>query len=168
VIGSAGVDVLDRGDRVARTIPVRSMYGETLLDERRGRLFVGTISGGITALDARDGRVLFARSLGLVPGSPLAEDEQRGRVYVCTGGAILTLDARDGARRGAIPVRGCDGGMAVDERTGYLFVANSDDPIAASTPWDWLPSWLRRRLPVDVGHPPSAGTGSVSIYDPAR
>lgn len=169
VIGQAGVDLLDRGgERVARTIPVRSVYGETLLDERRERLFVGTISGGITALGARDGRVLFTRSLGLFPGSPLAEDQRRGRVYVCTGGTILTLDPRDGARRGAIPVRGCDSGMAVDERTGYLFVANGDDPVAASTPWSWLPSWLRQRLPADVGPAPTSGNGSVSVYDPAR
>jgi len=37
--------------------------------------------------------------------------------------------------------------MAVDERTGHVFVLNGPRTVPVPDPWAWLPAWLRRRLP---------------------
>jgi hypothetical protein len=37
--------------------------------------------------------------------------------------------------------------VAAAERTGHAIVASVGGSIAASAAWQWLPSWLRQRVP---------------------
>jgi len=94
-----------------------------------GCLFVVAITSSgvgasVSALDARTGRLVRTVTMGSNPHG-LAVDGRAGRVYVGVNGGVTMFDARTGAplRTIRLPVRGVSAGVALDARTGRLFVA---------------------------------------------
>lgn len=161
-----------------RTIFVGPNPSYVVVDARSARVFVANFgpadftgeprgNGSVSILDARTGNVLKTISLDLYPGA-LAVDARLGRVYVTTAGPIgrdgsptsrghvYALDARTGhvlriMRVGVAPFH-----MAVDERTGDLFVVNAMGYGGSyNGPSEWYLEWLPH-------HPPK---GTVSMLD---
>jgi YVTN family beta-propeller protein len=93
--------------------------------------------GSVSVLDARSGQVLRTTSVGQSPVA-VAVAASLKHVFVANGGlwhnglqvtpgSTSVLDERSGAVVHTVPVGGSPGPLAVDERTGYVFVANQDD-----------------------------------------
>jgi YVTN family beta-propeller protein len=92
----------------------------------------------VSVLDARNGHVLRTTSVGLSPLT-VAVVESLKRVFIANGGlwysgyqvtrgtASVLLDEHTGAVVRTVPVGRSPGPLAVDARTGYVFVANHDD-----------------------------------------
>jgi len=147
---------------------------------------IPTGSGRLLILDARTGAVLHTITTG--PGTTaVAVDTRRGRVFVASTGAITPSGAYAGPgtltvvdeRRGTIMRRVLVNvnptGLTFDEQTQHLFIAYQGSPITPPTPdpWNWMPSWLRSRLPfiplIPRGASPSpAVPGGVSVLDTAH
>jgi len=121
------------------------------LDARRGQVFVlngGDAGGGgsLSVLDATTGRARGATPLGVVGAfdgfnlgqQALGVDSHTGRVFVLRAGArpgteagsVAVLDAASGRLLGATGVEGRPLGLAVDERTGRVFVASSGGSVS--------------------------------------
>ena len=111
---------------------------------------------GVAVLDARTGRLL--RELPLSQ-SPLAMigDELHARLLLDMGSTVLSMSATGSGDAKAYPVLGSritGEGMAVDQRTGHLFVVNTDDSNGATATSGldvitrWIP-WLssKRHVP---------------------
>lgn len=122
-----------------------------LVDETTGRVFVaGSIFPGerVSVLDTESGRLVSApRMAGWVAG--MALDNQMGQIFVADSGPlaprvmvhggvpiplppapigagrVAVLDARSGRLRRTIPLTGIPAGIAVDERLGRVYVANT-------------------------------------------
>jgi YVTN family beta-propeller protein len=124
---------------LSRTRPAVGQGAHALtVHERAGRVFVTNAGdASVSVLDARSGHVLRTISVGQ---SPLAVAvvaslqhvfvANRGLWrdgYQVTPGSVSVLDERTGAVVHTVPVGGSPGPLAVDERTGYVFVANQDD-----------------------------------------
>jgi len=143
-VASAGTDeqgtdvsILDaRSGAVLGAVRVGADPHGVTVDERRGRVVVGTYTG-IAILDARTGRVVRSVNLGS-PVDAVAVDQHTGRVFVAlagpgrvlmTGraGSVRMLDGGSGATLGTTALGYQPGLVAVDERTNRLFVAGADD-----------------------------------------
>jgi len=151
-------------------------------------------SGEVRMLDARDGAVLRTVPVGVVP-TALAVDARHGLIlvaawgskdsYVTSGTARVTvkaplvapssvsvLDATSGAVRRTITLDTSPRAIAVDERTGRVFVVNDGSfvPLPIPDPWAWIPGWVRRWAPFVP--PPPSGTrtvpASLSVLDVAQ
>lgn len=130
------------------------------------RVFVAgvpAIPGGagtarVTVLDARSGRLLADLPLGQSPLSMIG-DEHHGTLLMDVGNAVLAMSVAGAARVRSYPVLGArytPQGMAVDQRTGHLFVVNTDSSNGGSTASGldvlsrWIP-WLPSRSHVPYG-----------------
>jgi DNA-binding beta-propeller fold protein YncE len=158
------IDMLDtHTGALLRTEMLGGMPRAVAVDERLGRVFVA--AGGadnVSVLDSRMGRLVRTVRVGRGPVA-LAVDVRANRVVVvCRGisgdtpswfrhrpvvsavGEVSVLDARtlSSAPRPWGPVA-----VAAAERTGHAIVASVGGSIAASAAWQWLPSWLRQRVP---------------------
>jgi len=121
------------------------------VDGRLGRVFVlngGDAGGGgsVSVLDAATGRVRGTTPLGVVGAfdgfnlgqQALGVDSHTGRVFVLRAGkrpetdagSVAVLDAASGRPRGAVGVGVHPLGLAVDERTGRVFVANGGGGVS--------------------------------------
>jgi hypothetical protein len=100
-----------------------------VVDERTRRLFVLTRSG-VSVLNALSGQLLHAVTMTQTPvmgWGPSMVDEQSGRNFLSTGRSVSILDGLSGRLLHTVAVgAGALGGspLAVDERTGHLFVAS--------------------------------------------
>jgi YVTN family beta-propeller protein len=134
----ASVSLLDaRSGRVLRTVAVGQGPQALAVHKRAGRVFVTNAGdGSVSVLDARSGRVLRTTSVGQNP-LDVAVVASLKHVFVANGGlwhsglqvtpgSVSVLDERSGAvvHTVHVPVGGSPGPLAVDERTGYVFVAN--------------------------------------------
>lgn len=192
-VGSAaGVAMLDaRNGRVLRVVPIApdpitTITSVVAVDERRGRAIALTGSS-LSILDTRDGRLVQTLA-GVADSSTVAPDERSGRVFVLAAGprypqgnpkgtgTVSVLDDQSGRLVQTITVGLLPVQVAVDERTGHIFVVNAGCPAPAlpcggAAPadlWGWLPSWLRRWLPwFPVPRRPST-SGTVSMLDVSR
>jgi YVTN family beta-propeller protein len=141
--GRDSVSILDAASgAVLRTIPVKGGPTLVAVDIRRARVFVAEVllgeHGAVSTLDESTGRVLRTAPITGVP-AVLVEDPQSGHVFVgptSEGGAIAgrlsVLDATSGAVLRSIDLLRAQGvalgdldvqGLAVDARTGHVFVA---------------------------------------------
>jgi len=141
VMGTGHVAVLDvRTGRVLRTVAVPATPSVVAVAAGTGRVFVaGAVSSGdgrVSMLDAVTGRLLHTSMVGAYPDS-MAVVAHDGSVVVTTWprpgaagrltGVVSVLDARTGR-----VTRSINGGMgllspgplAVDERTGQVFLAS--------------------------------------------
>jgi len=143
-VASAGTDgqgtdvsVLDaHSGTVLRTVRVGADPHSVAVDERRGRVLVGTYTG-IAILDAGTGGMVRSASLGS-PVDAVAVNQRTGRVFVAlasvgrvpmTGGAgsVRVLDGGSGATLSTTALGYQPGMVAVDEQANRLFVAGADD-----------------------------------------
>ena len=147
---------------------------------------IPTGSGHLLILDARSGALL--RTIATGPGTTaVAIDTRRGRVFVTSTGTIAPSGAYVGPgtltvvdeRRGTIvrrvPVNVNPTGLTFDEQTQHLFIAYQGSTIIPPTPdpWDWMPGWLRNRLPFvphGASRSPTTSTtsGGISVIDTAH
>jgi len=166
---------------VTRTIAVPLPY-QTVVDERSRRAFiVDPVGSVVRVVDTRGGTVVRTVVVAANPGFPVL-DARRERVFVTAQGtvdsagralgmgAVTVLDARGGTVVGTVAVGVNPSAVAVDERTGHAFVANSGGAVVVPDNWGWMPGWLRRRLP--FLSPPGPRTrvvpGSVSVLDQGK
>jgi len=197
--GSGGaVRTLDtRSGAVIRTVGVSWDPGEIAMDTRTGRVFVPNGAGPGLLLDARTGAV--AGAIGWSSGSwsagdGMAVDERTGLVYSLAGAAIdntgaavgtgrlLAFDGKTGVLVRAVLVGLLPRDLALDSRTGHVFVSSLSDlefnrygyrtrAGGGSGPWGWVPQPIRGRLPhaPSVQPPPSGPiNGAVSVIDTTR
>ncbi len=165
----AGVYVLDtRTGAVLRVIPAD---GDVLtLDAATDRVFaINYVSGALTILDARDGRVVKTVARVIPAGDnpiDLAVDGTHGHVVILAdnadGGSISVLDARTGTSQRTLVMGSDPAAVAVDAHSGHVFVASAGDgkPRAAQRgravpPWlrwlPFLPQWTPPKAPGSIG-----------------
>ncbi len=132
-----------------------------LVDAPTGRVVaVGDNSIGI--LDGRSGALVrrIAEDWPLDPLEPSAAiDARNGQILVAVAsrtnspgvyagaGSVSVLDGHSGTLIRRIPVGVAPVAIAVDDRTGRVFVLNQGGAVTVTDPWVWLPGWLRDRLP---------------------
>lgn len=156
VAGAGGaIRVLDtRSARLLRTVSLKEAPDSMVVDDESGLLFVATnnaVAGGrVNILDATTGAVrrVIAEKASI---DALALDARHGRVYVLTSAGMQVPDARTGRQlcsRHASTEIADPSLIAVDEKTGRLFIVTPDYPVSVtvSGPWSWMPGWLRQRL----------------------
>jgi YVTN family beta-propeller protein len=160
------------------------------VDARRGHAFVANAyDGSVSMVEARSGRVLRTVAVGANPWS-LAVDPRADRVLVSTGqglwpswssataGRVQVLDGRTGRRLRTVAVGLGPAALAVDKRSGHVFVANSVGTPASLgglsrlVAWSrhWLPAWGQRWLARLAPSPPPIGAlpGTVTVLDLSR
>jgi YVTN family beta-propeller protein len=175
--GSGSVSILDAATgAVLKTIPVESAT-LVAVDVRRGRVFVAEEMGehgAVSTLEETTGRLLRTVPIAGMP-AVLVVDPQSGHVYVgptSGGGAIAgrlsMLDATSGVVLRSIDLLRAQGvamadldvhGLAVDDRTGHVFVARTgtyqSEPMASGVSMlDAASGALLKRI--DVGEFPTA------------
>jgi YVTN family beta-propeller protein len=154
------VSVLDaRSGANLRTLTVGSRPSAIAVDERKGRVYVvNDGDNSLSILDAHSGTPLQTVAVGQNPDA-VAVDARTGRVYVASAGAtdaagntvgpgsIEVLDAHSGQIARTMAVGIAPSAVAVDERTGDVFVVNAGGSVSRPGAWAWVPRWMRRWLP---------------------
>ncbi len=129
-----------------RTVTVGWSPDGIAVDARTGRAFVTDVDAGVVhVLGTGRGRLLRTVPVG---ASPLvAVDTARGRAFAVSDAGLSVLDARSGRllRMLALPLTAR--AIAVDGRVGRVFVV-SGGAWRPPDPWTWLPSAVRRWLPL--------------------
>jgi DNA-binding beta-propeller fold protein YncE len=127
VAADDGVNMLDgRTGAILRHIAIGVTPGAisaVAVDARSGHaLVVNRGDGSVTTLDSRGGTVLHVAYTGYGPAS-LVVDERAGRALVVNTNdrSLSVLDTRSGTVLRTVPMD--PGPLAVDERTGHVFVA---------------------------------------------
>ncbi len=117
--------------RAGRVVIINHDKSVSVLDARTGRLVYTVPSGGASdsvIVDTRTGRI-FVSNWGDFAVSPRRPD-----VDVFKGGNTVTvIDTRTGRHVGTIHVNGNPSAMAVDERTGRVFVYSDGDGFPGYT-----------------------------------
>lgn len=108
-----------------------------VVDPAGHRVFVGCVNSKMVVLDSRNGHVVATAPIGTGSDS-LAWDPIRRRVFSANGGdgtiSVIQQESLDRYRAlQPIPTKAGGRNMAVDERTGRLFVA-AGDVVAGSSP----------------------------------
>src|SRR5919201_1853783 len=136
--GLGDVSVFDvMSGRLVRSITVGQAPGPIAVDQRTGRAFViNQNSDSVSVLDTHSGTLVHTTNLG---GAlfDLAVDEQTGRVFVANGnnvqvngrlsvpdGSVSILDATSGRLVRSVTVGMLPTAVAVDARSGRVFVEN--------------------------------------------
>ncbi len=121
---------------------------------------VPSISGssGVAVLDARTGQLLQEMPLSQNPANMIGDD-RNDTLLLDVGNAVLAVRVADPSVVRTYPVLGARftaQGMAIDRRTGHLFVVNTDNSndSATTSGFDvlgrWIP-WLRSRTLAPYG-----------------
>ncbi len=139
-------------------------------------------TGFVRVLDATSGKILRTISVGPAPLS-VGIDEQRRRIYVLNAGrgygtarrtdasSVSVIDARNGTVLSTISTGVGDGHLIIDSRAGRVVVLNDGGFVAGEDDkWGWIPSWVRRALPIISPLPDGnrAVPASVTILDMTR
>ena len=154
------VSVLDaRSGANLRSVAVGTRPGAIAVDERVGRVYVVNHgNNSLSILDAHSGTPLQTVAVGQNPDA-VTVDERKGRVYLASVGAtdaagnpvgpgnIEVLDARSGQIIRTVAVGVAPSAVAVDERTGDVFVVDAGGLVSRPSTWAWVPRWVRRWLP---------------------
>ncbi len=158
------VTVLDeRSGAIIRTAPLESLLTvQVAVASGAGRIFVvGRGNGILDVLDAVSGQRLRSVPVPVVdepptpPTAVLAVDERAGHVFVAGGGdaagrgLVSILDARSGAPLRTIRVGTYARAVAVDPRTGHVFVL--DDHAAMLSTLDTSSGAVLRTVGVPRG-----------------
>lgn len=153
VTGPTSTTMLDeRNGRVLRVDPVGADYGgTTIMDEIAGRLFVIDVGQArISTIDGRSGAVLHTLKVA-ADASPhqFAVDDRAGRAYLVAGvdGTVSVIDTSTGALVRGIRLDRNASAVAVDERTGHVFVTGQAPMVNI------------------LGGPVNSGPGTVMVLD---
>jgi YVTN family beta-propeller protein len=162
--GAGRVSVLNASSgRLLRTVAVGQGQHALAVDEHAGRVFVtNAADDSVSVLDARSGQVLRTTIVGQGPLA-VAVVASLKRIFVAnaglwrssyqvTRGTVSVLDEQTGAVVRTVPLGDSPGPLAVDERTGYVFVANQDDNSVSTV--DAASARVVRTVP--LGLPPKA------------
>lgn len=125
--GPAGVNLLDAANgRYLRTIPTGVTSAAVTVDPRAGHAFVvDPGSNTVFMLDTRSGAVVGARRMLMTPAL-VAVDATADQAFVTTDSPFVdVLDARSGALVRTAVLRASGGPLAVDGRSGRIFVLAS-------------------------------------------
>lgn len=133
------VSVIDaRSGRLLRAVLAGREAVAVAIDARAGRAFVASeFDATVSILDARSGDSLGTVAVGGTPVA-LAVDAQAGRAFVvssgpaidgfaASAGTVAVLDTRRGVLLHSTVVGWAPVALAVDERHGRVYVANSSD-----------------------------------------
>lgn len=177
-----------RTGSVVHTTTVRTLPTAVAVDQQDGRVFVVSRGpsdragnplgkGTVSVLDAHNGAVLHTVTVGRWPLA-VAVDARRHRVFVVnaniqggahaveTPGSVSVLAARTGRLLHTISVGMDPLAIAVDEQTDRVFVVNSAS-ASQPDPWQWIPGWVRRWVPLIPPRQVDTTRGSVSMLDAA-
>ncbi len=152
------VSVLDARTGAAGSTLVVRTPGHLTIDPGSGRAFVvGAGAATVAMLDMRSGALLHTTTVagGVVA---LALDPRRERAYAVSrdggwsfspavAGTLTVLDARSGAVVKTYQLGFNPTAVAVDARSGRIFIASGVGATVEPDRWRWLPSWLRDKLP---------------------
>jgi len=193
--GDSSVSVLDtRTGALLGTVPLKSprsgpVATSMTVDARAGRVAIINHDKSVSALDARTGRLVYT-----VPGGGASDsvvvDTRTGRIFVSNwgdfavsprrpdvdvfkgGNTVTVLDTRTGRHVGTIHVNGNPFAMAVDERTGRVFVKSDGDGFPGYTKLVSTLDGTSGRLLCAVavahdprGQNPSQGAGDIVVDD---
>jgi YVTN family beta-propeller protein len=160
----ASVSLLDASSgQVLRTVAVGQGEHALAVDERAGRVFVtNAADDSVSVLDGHSGQVLRTTSVGEGPLA-VAIVASLKRIFVANGGhwrnsyqvtrgTVSVLDERTGAVVHTVSVGRSPGPLAIDERTGYVFVTNEGDNSVSTV--DATSGRVVRTVP--LGQPPRA------------
>ena len=126
-IGVGGVSLLNAASsRYLHTVPVDAAADTVAVDARSGHAFVvDPGSNAARMFDTRTGAVVGARSMLMTPAL-VAVDATAGQAFVTTDSPFVdVLDARSGALVRTLVARASGGPLAVDGRSGHVFVLDS-------------------------------------------
>ena len=132
-LGQGSVSMIDtRAGTVLRTAPVGADPREAVIDTRNGHVLVANDDdSSVSVLDARSGALLGTAHVGSHPHN-VAVDERTNRAFVVNSGdgSVSVLDARRAVVLRTVRL-GSDfvlSGIAVDARTGRVFVGDTSGP----------------------------------------
>jgi len=152
--GDSAVDILDtRTGAVVHTVALGERATRILVDAATHHAFVLSAdhlgpTNKVSVLDTRTGRLVTTLAL---PGVPLdaALDARHARLVVADQrGLIDILDARTGRlihALGTVPSTIAE--VVIDAGAGRAFVLHGHGFVAVRDRWDWMPAWLRARVP---------------------
>ncbi len=194
--GNASVSVLDtRTGALLGTAPLTSprsgpVAAAMTVDSRAGRVVVMNRDKSVSVLDARTGRLVYTVPSGGA-SEQVAVNTRTGRIFVSNwgdfavsprrpdmdvfkgGNTVTVLDTRSGRHVGTIRVNGNPSALAVDERTGRVFVYSDGDGFPGYTKLVSTLDGASGRLlrAVAVAHDPhgptmpSQGAGHIVVDD---
>ncbi len=173
---SNSVSILDAATgRVLHTTHVGKIPHALALDRQTRHAFVVNYGDGtVSVLDDVTGALIRTDHAAISPEA-VAVDERTGRAFVIANGngygVVTVLDTRSGAILRSIRVGERPDAIVVDAQAGRALIMSRysvNDP--ASDRWNWLPGWLRQRLPWLTPRPTPTGvpTSSIRILDAAR
>ena len=179
VIGSRLSELDVHSGRLLRARTFGDFPNDAVVDDQVHRLFI-CAGNGLMMLDIRSYTLQPMMTAGC--GSGMAIDERTRHLFVVpfapfdnsginTGpSSVRVLDTRSGALLSTIRVGWYTGPIAVDERSGRVFVINSGGPVLVPDAWDWLPAGLRDWLPFLPRRAVQTRTipGSVSVLNAAQ
>jgi len=135
--------VLDAASGALLRVVAIDRDGPLAVDEQGGHVFLaGALNGPdkygvytdhavVRMLDARTGRILRTIATNVAGNAVgIAVDAPAGRVFVVFPGAALVLDARSGAVLRTVAAAQSPRLVALDARSGHVFVANGDDSVS--------------------------------------
>lgn len=171
------VAVIDtRSGSVLGATAMRGLPNPAVMDGATGRTFIADPQGtSVSVLDTTSGAALRTVTVGSFPVAVTA-DAATGRAFVLARstanpiksvgpvpvdlefglngttnptapGGVYILDGYSGAILHRLPAGLSPIALAFDRYSGHLFVANGFGVQITRDPWNWLPSWLRHRLP---------------------
>jgi len=194
--GDSSVSVLDtRTGALVRAVSFKSPRSGPVavsmtIDARAGRVVIINHDKSVSALDARTGRFLYTVPSGGA-SQQVVVNTRTGRIFVSNwgdfavsprrpdvdvfkgGNTVTVIDTRTGRHVGTIHVNGNPSTMAVDERTGRVFVYSDGDGFPGYTKLvstlDGASGRLLRAVVVAHDphgqHMPSQGGGDIVVDD---
>jgi len=191
--GDNSVSVLDtRTGALLGTVSFKSLRSGPVavsmtIDARAGRVVIINGDKSVSALDARTGRLLYTVPSGGA-SQQVVVNTRTGRIFVSNwgdfavsprrpdvdvfkgGNTVTVIDTRTGRHVGTIHVNGNPSTMAVDERTGRVFVYSDGDSFPGYTKLVSTLNGMSGRLLRTVvvahdprGRNPSQGAGNIVV-----
>jgi len=163
--------MLDPRAATIRRIAAISGPGAITVDADDNRVFVFDLTRhAIDVFDATSGRPVRSVAFGAMPIQLLADAPHhralvvlvvaRGYNFMTTDTRIAVLDTRGGSLLRTIPMQRQFFGYAplgVDTASGHIVAAYSAMSSGPADRYDWMPAWLRGRLPWIPAPPPALG-----------
>ena len=153
--------------KALRTISLPIIPTDLGVDAAMNRVIVtGDLDSRVAFIDARTGRLIKLVAVNTtnasVPSRLVAVDRRRHRLIIASTGVMTdgphttlsVLDIRKATVLRTISVDGFAESIAIDERSGHIVILAISSGQPPSDFWGWLPSGLRRSMPL-IPAPPA-------------